>query len=297
MLSSAGVRILLSNRPSRRKGKIKVGFSLRKHHHEYTVSHFLYRLTVQLIYFNVLLLSLISFKTCSGRVFYQCGKLKAFQCKFWKWEDDIPKKRATEMSANKNVDKSATTSEDIELMTNKVPEATVEKEAEDDEKKQHDDVVKCKCDEMAVKQVVKKEGKNKGRIFFHCGNRGKRCSFWRWGTKQEQQKEEQLEMAKNGSKKEQQEEEKEKEHDEKEGKMSSEDENEKKEFKDDLKEIKEGKKSKTESLDGIERTHGKRRKEDESKKTEKEEKKERGKKRGSLRDENTSKPKHPRPSV
>ena len=49
--------------------------------------------------------------------------------------------------------------------------------------------VMCKCDLIAVKQVVKKEGKNKGKIFFHCGNRGKRCSFWRWGTKQEQEQE------------------------------------------------------------------------------------------------------------
>ena len=49
--------------------------------------------------------------------------------------------------------------------------------------------VMCKCDLIAVKQVVKKEGKNKGKIFFHCGNGGKRCSFWRWGTKQEQEQE------------------------------------------------------------------------------------------------------------
>ena len=55
------------------------------------------------------------------------------------------------------------------------------------------DAVKCKCDDEAVKQVVKKEGKNKGRIFFHCGNRGKKCSFWRWGTKEEQEKEKETE--------------------------------------------------------------------------------------------------------
>ena len=35
--------------------------------------------------------SMIKKNACLGRVFFQCGKLKAFQCKFWKWEDDIQK--------------------------------------------------------------------------------------------------------------------------------------------------------------------------------------------------------------
>ena len=78
-----------------------------------------------------------------GRVFYHCGKLKAFQCKFWEWE---PVK----------VDESVSSG------------------------------MKCKCDVEAKREVVKKEGKNKGRVFYHCSKpKADNCKFWQWGKKEE----------------------------------------------------------------------------------------------------------------
>ena len=79
-----------------------------------------------------------------GRVFFHCGKLKAFQCKFWQWK----------------------------------PEET--------EKINGANEVKCKCGEAAKREVVKKEGKNRGRVFYHCGKaKADNCKFWQWGKKEE----------------------------------------------------------------------------------------------------------------
>ncbi|XP_023338842.1 golgin subfamily A member 6-like protein 22 [Eurytemora carolleeae] len=145
-----------------------------------------------------------------GRVFYQCGKLKAFQCKFWKWEEQLEKggeKNLEETSQEKPEEKKELENfQDVNIGAKneegkmqeeedsyklEVQESTDNEHTENIEEKAQIVVkeVMCKCDLIAVKQVVKKEGKNKGKIFFHCGNRGKRCSFWRWGTKQEQEQE------------------------------------------------------------------------------------------------------------
>ena len=78
-----------------------------------------------------------------GRGFYHCGKLKAFQCKFWEWE--AVKEEGGESSG-----------------------------------------VKCKCGIDAKREVVKKEGKNKGRVFYHCSRpKADNCKFWQWGKKEE----------------------------------------------------------------------------------------------------------------
>ena len=78
-----------------------------------------------------------------GRVFYHCGKLKAFQCKFWEWK---PEKKEGVVSLSVN----------------------------------------CKCDVEAKREVVKKDGKNKGRVFYHCGKpKADNCKFWQWGKKEE----------------------------------------------------------------------------------------------------------------
>ena len=78
-----------------------------------------------------------------GRVFYHCGKLKAFQCKFWEWE--AVKEEGGESCG-----------------------------------------VKCKCGIDAKREVVKKEGKNKGRVFYHCSKpKADNCKFWQWGKKEE----------------------------------------------------------------------------------------------------------------
>merc|ERR1711892_1230116 len=48
------------------------------------------------------------------------------------------------------------------------------------------DAVLCLCEDLAVKEVVKKEGKNKGRVFYHCGKpKADNCKFWEWGKKEE----------------------------------------------------------------------------------------------------------------
>merc|ERR1712080_642425 len=46
------------------------------------------------------------------------------------------------------------------------------------------DAVNCDCGDIAVREVVKKEGDNKGRIFYHCGRmKDFQCRFWEWAEK------------------------------------------------------------------------------------------------------------------
>merc|ERR1712080_253424 len=86
------------------------------------------------------------------RVFYHCSKPKDSNCKYWKWEDQIEGRK---VKAKESGDKNGAEEED--------------------------DKVLCGCGEEAKKETVKKEGKNLGKVFYHCGKKKPdNCKFWKW---------------------------------------------------------------------------------------------------------------------
>lgn len=101
-----------------------------------------------------------------GRAFYHCGQPKGGNCKFWKWAEQIETENGQRGEAEAGTEGNAVKSE-----------ASM------------DDKVMCKCEDVAKREVVKKEGKNKGRVFYHCGKKkGDNCKFWKWEEVLKQQR-------------------------------------------------------------------------------------------------------------
>jgi len=78
-----------------------------------------------------------------GRVFFRCGEPQGAQCTFFQWEDgDVDTGNATQ-----------------QLVLSKT----------------------CLCGQPPVRLCVRKDGPNRGRIFFKCAKvRGEQCSFFCW---------------------------------------------------------------------------------------------------------------------
>jgi len=100
-----------------------------------------------------------------GRVFYNCinsGQPETGYCNFHEWDAEEPKESPTKKIKATEDDKGSegSTSEDSEEASSPIL---------------------CKCKNTAKRNVVKKEGKNKGRAFYNCLTNGAgRCNFWEW---------------------------------------------------------------------------------------------------------------------
>jgi len=117
-----------------------------------------------------------------GKMFYTCCKSYDDKCNYFMWKDESDKKRGHIQKVESNEElKSDETNEELktneETKTNEVDEIHDEKYY----KQQQKLGLMCYCKLPSVSREVKKDGANKGKIFYTCSRyHDDKCKYFVW---------------------------------------------------------------------------------------------------------------------
>jgi DNA topoisomerase-3 len=117
-----------------------------------------------------------------GKMFYTCSKSYDDKCNYFMWKDESDKKRGQNIKANKEPIK--------ELNKEPIKELNEEPIEEPEEKEEHDEKyykqqqkmgLMCYCKLPSISREVKKDGANKGKIFYTCPRYfDDKCKYFVW---------------------------------------------------------------------------------------------------------------------
>jgi DNA topoisomerase-3 len=112
------------------------------------------------------------------KLFYTCSKSYEEKCNYFMWKDESDKKRGQNIKANKEPIKK------LNEELNEEPIEEKESKQEYDEKyyKQQQKLgLMCNCKLPSVSREVKKDGPNKGKIFYTCSRYfDDKCKYFVW---------------------------------------------------------------------------------------------------------------------
>lgn len=107
-----------------------------------------------------------------GKLFYCCSRNREEQCDYFMWKDESLKRINKNFEEKKNEEITSNESED-----NTESESNSENESDSNEELER----KCDCKLTAVIREVKKDGPNKGRLFYTCPRYyDKKCGYFMW---------------------------------------------------------------------------------------------------------------------
>jgi hypothetical protein len=112
-----------------------------------------------------------------GKLFYTCSKSYDEKCDYFMWKDESDKKRGQYIKPNE---------EPIKKLTEELIEEPEEKELKQDHdekyyKQQQKMGLMCYCKLPSVSREVKKDGSNKGKIFYTCSRYfDDKCKYFVW---------------------------------------------------------------------------------------------------------------------
>jgi hypothetical protein len=106
-----------------------------------------------------------------GKLFYCCPQHYDDKCDYFMWKDESDRR------INRNV-KSIESIEEKELIEER--EENINKNNEQECKLQQKNGIICYCKFASVLREVKKDGPNKGRLFYTCSNYTDKCKYFVW---------------------------------------------------------------------------------------------------------------------
>jgi hypothetical protein len=116
------------------------------------------------------------------KLFYTCSKSYEEKCNYFMWKDESDKKRGQNIKTNKEPNKELN-EEPIKELNEELNEEKESKQEYDEKyyKQQQKLGLMCNCKLPSVSREVKKDGPNKGKIFYTCSRYfDDKCKYFVW---------------------------------------------------------------------------------------------------------------------